>query len=459
MCALLAGLVAAPQLMAQDETGAQEPQVCDDVAAEEGPLASEDEIGEEDTLENDKVGREAEETEKLYRKAVLTYEQGDKETAARLYKEVLLSLQGELFNVDAFYRMRAGFEDIFYSLRTLPQAPAAASGVGASHYRIPIDAENDLVKKYLKIYTTGGSKANVKKALERSGRYREMILRILKEYDLPEELVYLPVVESLYSNNDLSWAGALGLWQLMPARARHQGLKMNYWIDERKDPEKATRAAARYLKDLYLMFDNWHLALAAYNRGEYGLARDLQFSKATNITQMSERNAVPRETENFVPQFITSTLIGDNPEKYGFDIQYEQPLRYDEVTVNAVIDLAVIAKCAGADLATIRELNPALKAWCTPHSYPDFTLKIPAGTKAAFQTNLAQVKELNPTQGYIKYRVVKGDCLSKIAKKFNTTVGSIKEDNRLAKQKFLRVGQTLMIRPGRKYFAGKEKRG
>jgi membrane-bound lytic murein transglycosylase D len=305
----------------------------------------------------------------------------------------------------------------------------------------------------MKLYSEGKAKPIVQKALTRSGRYRPMILGILKEYDLPEELVYLPVVESLYSVNDLSCAGALGLWQLMPDSGRGLGLKVNYWIDERKDPEKSTRAAAQYLKELYLMFDDWHLALAAYNRGEFGLGRDLKFSKATNICEMKSRNAVPRETQSYVPQFIASTIIGDNPKEYGFDTVYDPPIQYDKVKIEKIVDLKIAAECAGSTLEVIRELNPALKAWCTPHGYPDFELNIPSGTKETFIANIAKVKELNPSSGFIKYKIVKRDTLSKIAKKFGTTVASVRDDNHIKNPKALRIGQVLIIRPGRKYMA------
>lgn len=282
-----------------------------------------------------------------------------------------------------------------------------------------------------------------------------MVLAKLREYGLPEELVYLPIVESLYSNNDLSSAGALGIWQFMPKRARALNLKINYWIDERKDPEKATRAAAEYLRDLFLMFDDWHLALAAYNRGEYGLGRDLRFSQATNIVQMADRKAVPRETEKYVPQFIAATIIAENYRDYGFNPKFEQPEQYDEVITTNVVDLKIAAECVNASVETIRELNPAIMAWCTPQNYPDFKLKLPKGTRDMYLENIAKVKDLNPTRGFIKYKVAKNDSLSKIAYKFKTSVDSIREDNKLKRSCVLRIGQVLIVRPGKKYFAGK----
>jgi membrane-bound lytic murein transglycosylase D len=397
------------------------------------------------------------EAELLYQDAVKNYENGNGARAEALYHQSLQKLTAAPMNADIGYGLKDDFITLFTKLEMMLDRAAGRAGKTDGTYAIRMDLENDLVKKYLKLYTEGNCKTEISKALQRSGRYREMILSVLKQYDLPEELVYLPVVESMYNNNDLSRAGALGLWQIMPERARYLGLKVNYWIDERKDPEKATHAAARYLKELFLMFDDWHLALAAYNRGEYGLLRDLKFSNATNIQEISERNAVPRETENFVPQFIVCSLIGSDPEKYGFDLQYAEPLVCDTVVTDKIIDLKIVAKCAGTTLDDIRALNPALKAWCTPHNYPHFTLRLPPGTRDMFLANLAQEKDLNPSQGYVKYKVRKGDYLEKIAKRFKTTVSSIKEDNRLKHSKYLRVNQVLVIRPGRKYFSGSGK--
>ena len=200
----------------------------------------------------------------------------------------------------------------------------------------------------------------------------------------------MPVVESLYNNKVVSKAGAVGIWQIMAHRGRALGLKINYWIDERRDPEKATKAACLYLKQLYLMFNNWHLALAAYNRGEYGLIRDMRFSNASNISEMSDRNAIPKETQKYVPQFIAAVKIAVDPQKYVFDkLNILESLRYDTIKTDKVIDLKIAAKCAETTLEEIKRLNPALNAWCTPQGYPSFELKIPYGTKTKFLENIA----------------------------------------------------------------------
>ena len=323
-----------------------------------------------------------------------------------------------------------------------------------SRNEISLEYDEEELDKWMTVYTTGQGKERVKAALERSGKYSKMIKEILKEYDLPQELQYLPIIESLFNNNTVSRAKAVGLWQIMAHRGRALGLNINYWIDERKDPVKATKAAAKYLKQLYAMFNDWHLALAAYNRGEYGILRDLKFSNAPSALEMSKRKAIPKETQNYVPQFIVAVKIAQNPEEYGFDdIEYQEPDEYDTVLINKVADLKVVAKCADTTVDVIKELNPALQAWCTPHGYKNFELKIPEGSQSLFLENINNETDLNPNPGYVRHKVKKGDYVEKLAAKYKTTVKSIKEDNpKLKKQKYLNVNQVLIIRPVKIYF-------
>ena len=314
--------------------------------------------------------------------------------------------------------------------------------------------DNSLIEKYIYIYSSKPAKARIQLAFERSGAYKDIILETLRKMNLPEELLYLPVVESLYNNNTVSRAGAVGLWQIMAHRGRALGLQINYWIDERKDPEKSTKAACLYLKQLYLMLNDWHLALAAYNRGEYGLIRDMKFSNASNISEMISRNAIPKETQNYVPQFIAAATIANNLESYGFkDLAYDEPLKYDIYNSDKVIDLKIVASCANTTLEEIKKLNPALQAWSTPLGYPNFALKIPYGSKDIFLENISKVKDLNPSPGFVKHKVVRGEYLEKIASKYKTSPKEVYKDNpSLSKRKYLRPGQILVIRPGRKYF-------
>lgn len=410
-------------------------------------------------------------TENLYNQAVIAYEEGKIDLAENLYKRALKKLAKANLDAVLNYQLKEEYDNLFGKLDVLldemeknsksildvsKEELKGTENLEAEkikeNYTIPIDIENSLAKKYIRLYTKGKRRKAIAEALERSGRYREMIFGVLEEYDLPRELIYLPVVESLYKVSAYSRARAVGLWQLMETPARNLGLVINYWIDERRDPEKSTRAALKFLKDLHAWFNDWHLALAAYNRGQSGIGRDLKFSKAVNFNQLVERKALPKETENFVPKFMACVNIGENYQDYGFPLNFEEPLNYDEVVLDKVIDLEVIAKCVGTTEAKIKKLNPALRAWCTPKNYPNFKLKLPPGTEEKFFINIAKVKDLTPGRGFIRYKVKRGDILGRIARKYYTTVYAIKRGNKIRNINKIRIGQLLIIRPGRKYF-------
>ena len=415
------------------------------------------------------------ETENFYNQAVIAYEEGKIDLAENLYKRALKKLAKSNLDAVLNYQLKEEYDNLFGKLDVLldemernsqsildvsKEELKGTENLEAEeikrNYTIPIDIENSLAKKYISLYTKGKRRKAIAEALERSGRYREMIFGVLEEYDLPRELVYLPVVESLYKVSAYSRARAVGLWQLMETPARNLGLVINYWIDERRDPEKSTRAALKFLKDLHVWFNDWHLALAAYNRGQSGIGRDLKFSKSVDFNQLVERKALPKETENFVPKFMACVSIGENYQDYGFPLNFEEPLSYDEVVLDKVIDLEVIAKCVGTTEAKIKKLNPALRVWCTPKNYPNFKLKLPPGTEEKFFTNIVKVKDLTPGRGFIRYKVKRGDILGRIARKYYTTVYAIKRGNKIRNINRIRPGQLLIIRPGIKYFRKKK---
>jgi membrane-bound lytic murein transglycosylase D len=238
----------------------------------------------------------------------------------------------------------------------------------------------------------------------------------------------------------------------MKYTARSQNLRVDFWIDERFDPEKSTYGALSYLKELYYYFNDWSLALSAYNRGENGIGRDLRFSRATDFTKLSRRNAIPRETENYVPQFMAVAIIAKNMEQYGFKKPEQSPITYDVYQTDEMIDLEVAAKCAETTKKEIQKLNPAVSAWCTPKNYPGFELKIPYGTKDLFEANLKKVPELCPTREFVKYRIKKGDYLGKIAKLYKCSVSSLKNDNNIKDERRLMPGQVLIVKPGHGYY-------
>lgn len=318
-------------------------------------------------------------------------------------------------------------------------------------HRIEIDPENTITKKYLEIYTKKRPQS-VEQALARSGRYREMILKHLRRAKLPEELFWLVMTESEFKQKAISRSGAGGLWQFMPFTGRKFGLEVSYWVDERYDPEKATAAAVRYLEELHQWFGDWHLALAAYNRGENGIGRDLQFSRSTDLSGLSKHGVLPSETNSYVPKFMACVLIGENPEAYGLKVEYEKPEPYDVVDIPRPLDLKIAAKAAGVAEEDIRRLNPELRAWCTPKNRKNYKLRVPAGIKATFLERLAAVKDWNPGPELITYKVARGDFLGKIARRYRTSVQEIMRLNGIHNARHLRIGQTLKIRPGKAFY-------
>ena len=227
------------------------------------------------------------------------------------------------------------------------------------------------------------------RALSRSGRYVPRMSSILQKKGLPQELAYLPLIESGFQTHAVSRAGAVGPWQLIPGTGRRYGLRIDRYVDERCDPVKSTEAAARYMKDLHDMFNDWHLSLAAYNTGEQNISRILERKRAEDFWQMSERGYLYQETQDFVPEFLAALHIAETPQAYGFDPPAEQPLRYDVVKVDRPVSLATIAQLTGTRTEAIRELNPALHRGVVPPQ--GYAVRLPEGTKDTFEVAYANL--------------------------------------------------------------------
>jgi membrane-bound lytic murein transglycosylase D len=226
-------------------------------------------------------------------------------------------------------------------------------------------------------------------ALSRSGRYVPRMSSILEKEGVPQELAYLPLIESGFRTGAVSRAGAVGPWQFIRATGQRYGLRIDRYVDERRDPVKSTYAAARYLKDLYDMFGNWHLSLAAYNTGERNISRILGRGDADDFWQMSDRGYLYQETENYVPQFLAALQIAEEPEAYGFQPPDAQPPHYDLVTIKRSLSLATVAQLSGTSTDTIKDLNPALhRGVVPPHGY---AVRLPKGTKETFEVALANL--------------------------------------------------------------------
>jgi membrane-bound lytic murein transglycosylase D len=301
---------------------------------------------------------------------------------------------------------------------------------------------NDRVLSFVELFQ-GRLYTFLVEGMERGHRYLPMVRRVFAEEGVPSELVYVPLVESAFKSNALSRASARGLWQFMPATGVEYGLKQNWFIDERSDPEKATRAAARYLKALNTMFDgDWNLALASYNAGPGRVQRAMRQSRQTDYWRLTATSRyLPRETRDYVPMIMASILIARNPELYGFDVGVVAPLAYEHVTVPNALDLKILAEWSGVTVEELRTLNPELRRTTTPMGAHD--LKVPAGTAATIERQLASAE---PLFVHFNFHTVKrGETMSTIARKYRVSLAELRQANELTARSRLRTSQTLMI--------------
>jgi len=287
----------------------------------------------------------------------------------------------------------------------------------------------DQVAGYINFYSTRG-RGVLERALARSGRYDEMIRGILKAEGVPQDLIYLAQAESGFHPLAVSRAGARGMWQFMGSRARGYGLQRNFWVDDRQDPEKATRAAARHLKDLYTQFGDWYLAMAAYNSGPGTVQSAVKRTGYADFWELYRRNVLPKETRNYVPIILAVTIMAKNPEQYGLDdVNRDQPIPYDTVKIDYPIDLRLAAQCVDATPADLQDLNPSLLRLSTPKDR-EFELRLPAGTKQKFLSAVAAIPA--DKRLWWRYHDVKaGETLASLARTYHTTAKAISDANQL----------------------------
>ncbi|MDI6890417.1 MAG: transglycosylase SLT domain-containing protein [Thermodesulfovibrionales bacterium] len=294
--------------------------------------------------------------------------------------------------------------------------------------------------------------------LSRSGKYIELMKEILKEKDIPEEIVFLPLIESGFNPHAYSPRRATGYWQFIASTAKKYGLEINWWRDERRDPVKSTMAAADYLKDLYDMFGSWNLAMAAYNAGEGKILKALHMTKTDDYWSLLDSKYLKRETKDYVPKFIAASLIAKSPQEFGFgELEYHLPLDYDEVTIDLPIDLEVAAECAETTLEVIKGLNPELRRWCTPPDVSEYTLRIPEGKKDIFLQKLSQIPS-KKRFSIDRYTVKKGDTLKRISKKTGIPLHVILDLNSMEKIIPLKAGMKIYLPPKGKFVLDRDDR-
>jgi membrane-bound lytic murein transglycosylase D len=324
-----------------------------------------------------------------------------------------------------------------------PNLRGRAEGeVGAIRHDLPLTV-NDPVLAYLNYFKTPRGSAIVETGLRRAGRYRAMVQRVLQDEGMPQDLIYLAQAESAFQPQAVSKAGARGMWQFMSYAGHKYGLQKNWWLDERQDPEKATHAAARDLRDLYDTFGDWYLAMAAYNSGAGTVQHAIERTGYSDFWELYRRNVLPKETQNYVPIILALTLISKDPARYGIEFQPEPALKADSVKPGQPIDLRLVAETIDTDLETLRSLNPELLRLATPAD-PDFVLRIPEGTAERFFAEIADI----PPEKWVSWRrhkVEEGETLSAIAKQYHVQVTEIADANSLPAGASLEQGQKLII--------------
>jgi membrane-bound lytic murein transglycosylase D len=324
-----------------------------------------------------------------------------------------------------------------------PNLRGRAEGeVGAIRHDLPLTV-NDPVLAYLNYFKTPRGSAIVETGLRRAGRYRAMVQRVLQDEGMPQDLIYLAQAESAFQPQALSKAGARGMWQFMSYAGHKYGLQKSWWLDERQDPEKATHAAARDLRDLYAQFGDWYLAMAAYNSGAGTVQHAIERTGYSDFWELYRRNVLPKETQNYVPIILALTLISKDPARYGIEFEPEPPLKADTVKPGQPIDLRLVAETIDTDLDTLRGLNPELLRLVTPAD-PDFVLRIPEGTAERFFAEIADI----PPEKWVSWRrhkVEEGETLSAIAKQYHVLPAEIADANSLPAGSTLEEGEKLII--------------
>ncbi len=326
---------------------------------------------------------------------------------------------------------------------TLAADPLYLNSIDPAEFDIPVVVNDDVIR-WMK-YFTGPGRKYYTRWMARSTHYRPMMYAKLDAAGLPRDLVYLSMIESGYATHAYSKAAAVGLWQFIAPTGKQYKLRIDWWVDERRDPALATDAAIAFLGDLNKRYDDWYLSWAAYNGGPGRVSRSIKRYGTKDFWTLVERGAFPQETDNYVPKLLAAAIIGKHPERYGFtDIDYQEPLEFDTVTVGPNIGLDVIAKCAGITLEELQALNPHLLRWALPPDPAEQVIYVPKQTGETFLASLAQIP---PTERltYHRHKVQHGETLSAIASRYGTSMEAVQSVNRISNANRIYVGMELVI--------------
>lgn len=314
----------------------------------------------------------------------------------------------------------------------------------ATAHDIPIPA-NPRVLAYVELFQ-GRLRDWFQRALDRGAQYLPLIQNVFRAEGLPLDLAYVPLIESAFNPNALSRARAKGMWQFVLGTARLHGLRYDWYVDERADPEKATVAAARYLRSLADAFGgDWHLALASYNSGPGRVQNAIRRAKVADFWTLSQSSRyLPRETREYVPMILAAIIIAKNPTQYGFQIAQAAVAAVEKVTLPVAVDLRRVAEWIGVPVGEIQALNPELRRWTTPLRDASYVLKVPAGTGERL---LARLATASPGEriAVSEYVIRRGDTLSTIARRLRVGVTDLADANGLTLRTVLRPGQRLIV--------------
>jgi len=347
----------------------------------------------------------------------------------------------ELSLVDDLLKLEVPVDVYADPLAVLGVEQQRTAGLDPNEFDIPI-VMNDDVKKWMD-YFQGRGRAYFGKWLGRSARYRPMIFEELERRGLPKDLIYLAMIESGFSDHAYSSAGASGVWQFIPSTGRLYHLRVDWWIDDRRDPQLATVAAAQYLSELHKMFGDWYLAFAAYNGGPGRVRRAINKTGSRDFWTLAKSSYIYSETKNYVPKLVAAAIIAKHPEDYGFTkIAYQDRLVYDVVDVKGSVDLVVLARAAGVSLDEFRRFNPGLRRWATPPE--GYTVRVPYGHAGHFRTAMRNVP-VNKRVSFARHKVQRGETLSKIASNYGVGLEDLVSMNRLHNANQIFEGMQLVI--------------
>ena len=369
-------------------------------------------------------------TEDVYAAEAAALERGDTLSPHNYVPPPLESFSGLTFPVDPRIKQQAQQE------------------LKAVRSDLPL-VSNDYVDGVL-TYLQNHGRGYVTTALKRMGLYQTLISDTLRKEGIPQDLIYLAALESAFNPYALSREGARGIWQFMVGTGMLYGLKKDRWVDEREDPVKSTQAAARHLKELYQMFGDWSLAMAAYDSGPLTVQAAVERTGYADYWTLRRLHALPTETEDYVPIFMATLMIAKDPKAYGFDVQPDPPLVADQVIVSTPTDLRLVAQLIDRPVDELTRLNPSLLRWTTPPNNPQFALNLPKGTKELFEQRVAAIPE-DKRIWWRAYKVEEGETLSSIAKKLHVSPVTLREVNGLDNESALEQGTHLVVplAPGR----------